>query len=78
MCLAYDENDAQSRTRYRRRLALMVILWVTFFLLIGLRHPQPGPDADFFDFLRGLTIGVALTMTIFMLRLCARRPGKNQ
>jgi hypothetical protein len=71
MCLM-DIEDNQSRTRTRRRLAAMVILLVSVSFLIGWLHPQAGADADFFDFLRGLTVGVALALSFFTLALCRR------
>lgn len=77
MCIMAYNNDPQSKTRVRRRLATMAILLITVSLVIGFLHPRPGPDADFFDFLRGLTVGIALVFSITAFTLCLRRPTNN-
>lgn len=77
MCLP-DLNTSQPGTSRRRRLAAMAILLATMSLGIGFLHPQPGPGADFFDFLRGLMVGGGLVFSIAAFRLCVRRPrGAN-
>jgi hypothetical protein len=77
MCLLVDDQDIQPVAHRRRRLALMVLLLVTLFFAIGLLHPEPGADADFFDFLRGLLLGIALVFAITASTLCGRRPRSH-
>lgn len=77
MCLFDDVHDANSRTRMRRRFAAMSILLVALSFLPELLHLRPGPDADAFDFLRGLMVGIALVFSIIALRLCAQPPRSN-
>lgn len=74
MCLLADDNDSHSRARVRRGLAATAILLLVMSLVIGFLHPQPGPDANLFDFLRGLTLGIGLIFSITAFTLCARRP----
>lgn len=77
MCLLAYNNDPESNTRVRRRLATMAILLISISLAIGFLHPLPGPDAGFFDFLRGLMVGIALVFSITAVALCARRPSSG-
>jgi hypothetical protein len=77
MCLLAYDDDTQSRAIRRRSLAAMAILLITMSLVIGFLHPQPGPDADMFDFLRGLMVGIGMVFSITAFTMCVRRPQNN-
>jgi hypothetical protein len=76
MCIFNDENGVSGTSR-RRRLAGMGIVLIGMSLAIGLLHPTPGPDANFFDFLRGVTVGIGLVFSATAFMLCARRMGSH-
>lgn len=73
MCLLAYDNDSQSRSTARRRLAGLGILPIAVSL-IGLLYPR---TSDLSDFLRGLMIGIGLALSIAAFTMCARRPRNS-